>query len=33
MADLNLRTYADAERFIFGHNQEAVANVQRLAVS
>jgi hypothetical protein len=33
VADMNLRTYADAERFIFGHNQESVANVQRLAES
>ncbi len=31
VADLNLRTYADAERFIFGHSEKAVGNVRRLA--
>ncbi|HEY5053373.1 MAG TPA: DUF4238 domain-containing protein [Solirubrobacterales bacterium] len=33
VADLNLRTYADAERFIFGHDQGVVTKVRDLAVS
>lgn len=31
VAELNLRAYADAERFIFGRSREVVANVWRLA--
>ena len=31
VAALNLRAYADAERFIFGRSREAVANVRHLA--